>query len=339
MNMKTWLGFLAVLFLLAPTAAAPAPAQEGKIVRGEYFGQAPPGEKAELFGDGILSTGLPELNTVFFPGGKEVIFSVQCGDMKWALVMTREENGRWREPEVAPFSGEYGGVDPFVSYDGNRVYFCSNRPLEDGGPAKTDSDIWYVDRTGSGWSRPVRMDAPVNSEAHEFYPTLTRSGTIYFQSRRPGGIGSSDIYRTELADGRYVKTECLPEPVNSGGFEGDALIAPDESYIIVSTSRGSQPMAADLYISFRTAEGKWTDLVNMGPGINGPGAENCQMLSPCGKYLFFTGRRYKPEIAHATYAELKAKHNEALNGLGDSFWVDATVIEKFRPGAAAGTNP
>ena len=106
-----------------------------------------------------------------------------------------------------------------------------------------------------------------------------------------------------------------------------------------SRSAGSQPMAADLYISFRTAEGKWTELVSMGPDINGPGGENCQMLSPCGKYLFFTSRRYKLEKVPATYAGLQAKHNESLNGLGDSFWVDATVIEKFRPGAAAGTNP
>ncbi len=304
--------------------------KEQSLARGEYFGQKPPGLRAELFGDEILSTGLPELNTVFFPGGKEVIFSVQYGDLKWALVMTRQENGRWQKPEVAPFSGEYGGVDPFVSFDGNRIYFCSNRPIEDGGPAKADYDIWYVDRTGSGWGKPVHMDAPINSNAHEFYPTLTRSGTMYFQSRRPGGIGSGDIYRAEQIDGKYPKAEPLPEPVNSPAFEGDALIAPDETYIIVSTTRGAQPMPADLYISFRTFDGKWSDLVNMGPEINSPGPENCPMLSPDGKYLFFTSRRYKQGASPQTYEDLQALFNKSLNGYGDSFWVDANIIEKFR---------
>ncbi len=304
---------------------------EQSIVSGEYFGQRPPGLRAELFGDGILSTGLAELNTVFFPGGKEVIFSVQYGDMKWALVMTREVNGRWQKPEIAPFSGEYGGVDPFVSFDGNRVYFCSNRPVVDGGSAKTDYDIWYVDRTSRGWAKPVHMDAPINSNAHEFYPTLTRSGTMYFQSRRPGGIGSGDIYRAEQVDGKYPKAELLPEPVNSPGFEGDALIAPDESYLIVSTTRGAQPTFADLYISFRTPDSKWSDLVNMGPDVNGPGPENCQMLSPDGKYLFFTARRYEQGVYPKTYEDLQAIFNRPLNGYGDSFWVDAKVIENFRP--------
>jgi len=33
----------------------------------------------------------------------------------------------------------------------------------------------------------------------------------------------------------------------------------------------------------------------------------------------------------ATYAGLKARHNGSLNGLGDSFWVDAKIIEDLKP--------
>ena len=150
--------------------------------------------KAELFAPGVVSTGLSELNSNFFPGGKEVIFSVNVGPMKWALVVMWEEDGRWTEPEVAPFSGQHGGVDPFVSYD----------------------------------------------------------GTLYFQSRRDGCIGASDIYRAEFAGGEYADAECLPEPINSPGFEGDAMIDPDERYLIVSTRREDAlgPGGADLYVSF-----------------------------------------------------------------------------------------
>ncbi len=336
--MRTLWSVVAILVLTAVWATAQETSKrpdlnsnnQKSVVRGEYFGQKPPGLRAELFGDGILSTGLPELNAVFFPGAKEVIFSVQYGDFKWALVMAREVDGRWQAPEVAPFSGEYGGVDPFVSFDGNRVYFCSNRPIADGAPAKADYDIWYVDRGASGWGKPVHMDPPINSDAHEFYPTLTRSGTMFFQSRRPGGSGSGDIYRAEQIDGKYLKAEPLPAPVNSPAFEGDALIAPDESWIIVSTTRGAQPMLPDLYISFRTSDGKWGDLANLGPDVNGPGPENCPMLSPDGKYLFFSSRRYQQGPSPKTYKDLQAAFSKSLNGYGDSFWVDAKIIEKLR---------
>jgi hypothetical protein len=117
-----------------------SPKEDHPVFQGKYLGQDPPGTEGQLFVPGIMLTGLDELNAVFFPDGK------------------------WTEPEVASFSGKYGGVDPFVSFDGNRVYFCSNRPREKREAAKEDYDIWYVDRTESGWSAPICMGSPINTE-------------------------------------------------------------------------------------------------------------------------------------------------------------------------------
>ena len=304
------------------------------VVSGEYLGQKPPGLQGELFAPGVMSTSLPELNSVFFPGGKEVIYSVHVGDMKWAMLMMREENGRWSKPQVAPFSGEYGGVDPFVSFDGNTVYFCSNRPRSGGNGPEEDYDIWYVERTSEGWSEPVNMGSPINSDAHEFYPSLTSDGTMYFQSRREGGFGGSDIYRAVPINDRYVEDELLPEEINSSGFEGDAFIAPDESYLIVSTRREENNIGrSDLYISFRDEDGSWSPLKNMGEQVNSRGGENCQILSPCGRYLFYTSRQYKslPPETPLTYDFIRNAWAEPQNGYGDIYWVDAKIIEVFKP--------
>ena len=306
------------------------------VLRGEYLGQKPPGLKGELFAPGIMSTSLPELNSVFFPGAREVIYSVHVGDMKWAMLMMREESGRWSKPEAAPFSGEYGGVDPFISFDGNTVYFCSNRPRSAGSEQEEDYDIWYVERTAGGWSEPINMGSPINSKSHEFYPSLTRDGTMYFQSHRNGGFGASDIYRAELVNGRYREAELLPEEINSAGSEGDAYIAPDESYLIVSTRREEDNIGrSDLYISFREEDGSWSPLKNMGEQVNSIGGENCQILSPCGRYLFYTSRQYKspPPDSPLTYDFIRNAWGAPQNGLGDIYWVDAQIIEKFKPEA------
>jgi len=307
---------------------------ETPVMSGEYLGQTPPGMAAELFASGYLSTEMPELNAVFFPGGKEVIFSVTTAPMRWALVMMKEENGRWNMPEVAPFSGPYGGVDPFVSPDGKTVYFCSDRPRSGSGEPESDYDIWYVTRTGSGWSEAINMGAPINTDTHDFYPTLTRDGTLYFQSRREGGVGGADIYRAKLSDGQYREAEHLPEPVNGPGSEGDAFIAPDESYIIVSTYRSFDNIGqSDLYISFRTSDNTWSPLQNLGPAVNSAGGENCQILSPCGRYLFFTSRRNKNQSGTnpPDYATIRKWFNSPQNGFGDAYWIDAEYIESFRP--------
>jgi hypothetical protein len=326
---KICLGLLSMLLFLSCQDKSEFP-----ILKGEYLGQKPPGMEGELFAPGVMSTGMPELNAVFFPGGKEVIYSVGVGEMKWALVMIKEVDSAWIKPQIAPFSGEFGGVDPFVSYDGNRVYFCSNRPRKQGEEAREDYDIWYVDRTDTGWSKPINMGAPVNTDTHEFYPSFTREGTMYVQSRREGGIGQSDIYRLELENGQYITAECLPVPINSPGFEGDAFIAPDESYIIVSTYRLEKNIgrSADLYISFRSNDGSWSDLINMGERVNGPGGENCQILSPCGKYLFYTSRRYRDPTSSSfmTYEDILTTWSGPQNGLGDIYWIDARIIEELR---------
>jgi len=323
------LALLFVLLFLSCQGKTEAP-----ILKGEYLGQEPPGMEGELFAPGIMSTGMPELNAVFFPGGKEVIYSIGVGEMKWVMVMIKEVDGAWTKPKIAPFSGDYGGVDPFVSFDGNRVYFCSNRPRNAEEEAREDYDIWYVDRVETGWLEPVNMGSPVNTDTHEFYPSLTREGTMYVQSRREGGIGQSDIYRLELQDGCYVTADCLPEPVNSPGFEGDAFIAPNESYIIVSTYRPEINIgrSSDLYISFRTDDGSWSNLINMGERVNGTGGENCQILSPCGKYLFYTSRRYKDRKTSPfiTYDDIFAAWSGPQNGLGDIYWIDAQIIEELR---------
>ena len=331
-QIKKWhFGITCILLFLCLSCS---PKADHPVFQGKYLGQDPPGIEGQLFAPGMMSTGLDELNAVFFPEGKEVIYSVHIGDMKWALLIMKEVDGQWTEPEVASFSGKYGGVDPFVSYDGNRVYFCSNRPLEKGEAAREDYDIWYVDRTESGWSDPICMGPPINTDDHEFYPSLTKDGTIYFQSHRPGGIGASDIYKAELENGEYIEAKIMPEPINSPGFEGDAFIAPDQSYIIVSTYREGKNVgrAADLYISFQRDNGSWSDLLNMGERVNSIGVENCQILSPCGKYLFYTSRRYKDEKSEQvmTYDDIWRFWSNPQNGFGDAYWVDAKIIDDLK---------
>jgi hypothetical protein len=70
----------------------------------------------------------------------------------------------------------------------------------------------------------------------------------------------------------------------------------------------------------------------MGEKVNGTGGENCQILSPCGKYLFYTSRRYKDRNSAPliTYDDILLSWTEPQNGLGDIYWIDARIIEDLR---------
>lgn len=306
---------------------------------GSYLGQAPPGLQARLFAPGFVSTGLGELNAAFTPGGDELLWSVSLGPMRWQLVASRRTNGAWSLPRTVPFAGIWGGVDVVVAPDGRRILFCSNRPRPGRTRCEEDFDIWWVDRTEAGWSAPVNPGPPVNSEAHEFYPSLAADGTLVFTSRRAGGPGGGDVYLARPAGASYPTVELLPEPVSSAAGEGDTMIAPDGSYLVVTTRRDDSPAdrGSDLYVTFRT-DGGWTPLVNLGPGVNSDGSENCPILSPDGRYLFFTSNRLRPELSSALY-DITAHRDlwgEPGNGLQDVYWVDAGVIGRLRPVATTG---
>jgi Tol biopolymer transport system component len=303
---------------------------------GPYLGQEPPGLEPVVFGEGVVSTGMSELNSVFSPDSTEFYFSIEAGRMHWAIMVSYLREGRWTKPEKVSFPGPYSAVDMAFRPDGRRLYYCSNRPLSGSGDPKQDVDIWYVERTENGWSDPVNPGPPINSDQHEFYPSFTDDGTLYFQSRRPGGPGPGDIYRARLVDGEYAEAEILPSPINTTDSEGDALIAPDESFIIVTGRRKLPPgrRDADLYVSFRRDDDSWTELASLGDAVNSDQGENCPTLSPDGKYFFFTSRRTTglPGLGES-YDELHERWNAPGfgHGHGDIYWVDSGLIDRLRP--------
>ncbi len=275
------------------------------ILEGDYLGQKKPGPVPELFAPGVVSTEKHELNSVFSADGREFYFTIQSGQMKWKIMVIKKENNRWSKPMLASFSGQYSDVDLFISPDGRKLFYCSNRPIEENGTAKNDFDIWVVERKNDNWSQPMHLGSPINSEEAEFYPSVTRDGTLYFQSRRADSRGARDIYRSKPVNDKYEKIENVGDVINSELFEGDALISPDEDYLIFSVNRPGGFGQGDLFVSFRDKNDRWTKPENMGDKINTEHNENCPILSPDGKFLFFTRN-------------------------GDIYWLDAGVIQSFK---------
>lgn len=306
--MKVCLSCLAAILWMN---ASPCSGQEQPIARGPYLGQEPPGLTPTLFAPGIISTDKRELNSVFTPDGDEFYFAYSEGSGQYTIMVTKQVDGLWGPPEIASFSTEHSNVDLAISHDGQRVYFGSNRPRTGTEPRDNGFDLWMAERDGSGWGKPTNLGPVVNSDGHQIYPTVTRDGTLYFQTDRPGGFGGRDIYRSRLIAGEYATPENLGASINTGGDEGDVLIAPDESWMIVSAQGREDSLGSgDLYVSFRRSDGTWTKTMNMGAPINSSSIDFCPMLSPDGRFLFFSSGR---------------------NATPDIFWVDSKVIEARRP--------
>lgn len=277
--------------------------------------------------DGPLATRDDELNAAFTPDGRTVYFTRKIGDRFGVIFVSHRRGTRWSEPEVAPFSGQYADYDPFVSPDGTRLLWISNRPVD--GRERSDFDIWMAERQGDGWGAPIHLDAPVNSDASEYYPTVAANGNLYFSSSRAGGKGRGDVYRSRFEHGRYGPPENLGDAVNSAAFEGDPYIAPDERYLVFTAyGRPGDGNDGDLYLSTNTA-GTWSAPRRLEHGINSTVQEYAPIVSPDGKWLYFASYRGvidAPLRQAMTAAEVRRVMDGVLNGKGNVYRVPMTAV-------------
>ena len=194
-------------------------------------------------------------------------------------------------------------------------------------------DIWSADREGDSWSEPYNLGSPVNSDSDEYFPSVTREGTIYF-TRLEKDPRANYIFRCRKENGIYQEAEKLDENVNCGQARFNAFISPDENFIIVpSIGREDSLGGADYYIVFRDENDQWSSPVNMGEEINSAtGQEWSSSLSPDGKYLFFMKTLRNPDFDDLPVNRTGFQQivSSPENGDSDIYWISSSIIEKLR---------
>ena len=302
---------------------------------GPYLGQTPPGDTPELFAPGIISTPLYTRDIAMTPDGSEIYFCVSA--LGYNLIFyTKQTDNKWSTPGVAPFIKDlkYMYYEPHITPDGKMMLFLSNMVDKDG--VEGDQDIWAVNRINDSWGEPYNLGAPVNSDGAEFYPSVTKDGTIYF-TRQPAGDANSYIYRSKMIDGKYSDVEKLPAQVNCGTARYNAYIDPGEKFIIVPAVGIEGGFGGtDYYIVFRNNKDNWSDPINMGNKMNTEsGREYSASLSPDGKYLFFMSGRTLPDTtvtsSNLTLNYILDKFNKPQNGNSDIYWISASFIKQLKP--------
>ncbi len=307
------------------------------VLTGPYLGQTLPRREPQLFAPGIVNTGLYTRDVAMMPDGSEMYIGVSLGNYQLtAILVTRQVDGRWTELEVAPFSADarWSDIEPAIAPDGETLYFASTRPADGGEEADEHHSIWAMKRAGEGWGDPYRLSETINDGSSNFFPSVTRDGTLYFTRDLPDG--GNAIFRSRYQDGEFVKPELLPKQVNATRNQFNAFIAPDESYLIVPIFGMSDSLGAtDYYIVYRNPDDTWSEPINLGNKINTDGGlEYAPYVSPDGKVFFFMSARNKAiELAGSrlTLTKMRELHNTPETGLPGIWWVEASFIENLKP--------
>ena len=225
----------------------------------------------------------------------EIYFTIQNPSEERAVIaVIKKKKKRWSEPEMTTFSGNYRNIEPFLTQDGLRLYFASNRPINDTITKAKDYDIWYVERKDlkSKWSKPINIGAPVNSSKDEFYPCVTANGNLYFTSDAIKTLGKDDILVCKWDGKQYTEPENLGLNINSTGYEFNAFVSPSEDLIIYTCyGRPDGLGSGDLYISYKNNKGNWDTAKNLGETINSKQMDYCPFYDTTTQTLYFTSKR------------------------------------------------
>ncbi|MCP4290777.1 MAG: hypothetical protein GY780_02960 [bacterium] len=254
-------------------------------LKGPYLGQKPPGRIPEKFAPGILSSyGTIELACTISGDGKEIYFQ-RSGS---GIMATRLADEGWTVPKTTNIDGS----EMFIWPQDGRIYLNVRLPQPDGG---TKSGIGVIGKTADGWSEPTFL-------VRGMFVTLSDHGYLYTTNFGPEG----GIIRHLLDDGVCGEGEVIGAVTDPSYFDAHPCIAPDESYMIFDSGRPENNTLVDLYISFQNDDGSWTDAKNLGPQINMSGINQCPILSPDGKYLFWNCHNDIYWVSTDFFAELKA---------------------------------
>jgi len=282
----------------------------------------PQGNNAEPFLPEVFSR-FPNVRDIAISSeGDEIYFSVQSyADEVSVIAFIKKENNKWSVPQIAGFSGKYFDIEPFISSDGLKLFYASNRPAENTDDKSKDFDIWYVQRENkyTDWSNPINLGEPINSAANEFYPSIADNNNFYFTCDERSTKGKDDIFFSKWENGKYSDPISLNDSINSDGYEFNAFIAPDESFIIFTAYQRDDGFGSgDLYISYKISDSVWTKAKNLGVEINSAKMDYCPFVDIRSNTLYFTSKRSSVNDSNMDFSsiqEILDEINKYDNGL------------------------
>jgi peptidoglycan-associated lipoprotein len=179
-------------------------------------------------------------DTVFYTA---VSLTQRSGMNKLDIVYGVYEDGIIKDTKVFTYNtADNSEGHPFLSKDGQRLYFVSDQLTGYGG-----SDIYMCQKINGKWSNPVNLGPNVNSAYDDFYPHEKNPGELYFSSERPDGFGGLDIYSAKKVNNTWMVGKNLMKPINSSYDDFSISFFPDSNLVYFSSNRPGGKGNDDIY--------------------------------------------------------------------------------------------
>lgn len=188
----------------------------------------------------------------FITDDGEDVYFVQCdtedglGDCD-LYTAKMDYNGKWQEITNLGdrVNSKHWDSQPFISPDGEYLYFASDRSGGYGG-----TDIWRAKRMRSGrWGTPKNLGPEINTSGDEKAPMLAPNGIdLFFCSTGHPGLGGFDLFRSSnLKDDKWAPAKNVGRPFNSAADDMFWRLTAREDTVFISSARKGGEGGLDIY--------------------------------------------------------------------------------------------
>lgn len=182
----------------------------------------------------------------------------------------------------------YDEVRPYISGDGNRLYFGRRKYPENIFGKKDEQDIWIIELNDEGTKgTPKNLGDRVNTRGMDAICSISPDGREM--------IMISEDLKTEyplLKTTLFESGWSTPIPLKIQNFYSltgyvDFYLSYEMNVLFMGISREDTYGQQDLYVSFPDGENSWTEPINLGKTINTEKSDFAPFLSSDGKTLYF----------------------------------------------------
>jgi hypothetical protein len=200
---------------------------------------------SSIYNDGPLSIDERNSAALITSNQRDMGFLVKSPkeQQQLKLFYSRNENGKWSEPEMLSLcKGPYSYCHGVFGKNNSIIIFASDMPGGFGG-----MDLYVAAFDGKEWSSPENLGNKINTPSDEVFPFISKSGKLYFSSNKQGGKGGLDIYYSEKLDSDPLSFESpINSPQDDFGIWTDST--GNNGYI---TSNRNEKMSDDIYYYYK----------------------------------------------------------------------------------------
>ncbi|MCL4857595.1 MAG: OmpA family protein, partial [Flavobacteriales bacterium] len=162
------------------------------------------------------------------------------------IYVSEKKGDKWTEPIELPepINSKYQETSACYSFDGNTIYFVSDRPDGKGG-----KDIYKATKDDKGvWGNAENLGISINTPDDEDAVFLHPDGkTLYFSSKAHGSMGGFDVYKSVYEKGKWSKPQNLGFPVNTSDDDVCFVITASGDYGYYTSIRPDGKGKRDIY--------------------------------------------------------------------------------------------